>query len=53
MTGLDPAQSPIPVGPVKPIAFHSFHLAGVRVAMWWKNRSDIRDRRAAIAELGA
>jgi glycine/D-amino acid oxidase-like deaminating enzyme len=47
MQGMEIDESPIPVTRIKPIAFHSFHVTGSRVALWWKHRSDLRERRAS------
>lgn len=43
MTGMDPDESPIPVSAIRRIAFHSFHLTGARLAMWWKHFQDSRE----------
>ena len=44
--GMPAQDSPVPVTAIKRIPFHAFHLLGARAALWWKDRRDIRDRRA-------
>jgi glycine/D-amino acid oxidase-like deaminating enzyme len=42
--GENPADLPIPVGPIKKYPFYRFHKAGIKIAVAWK---EIQDRREA------
>ncbi|MDP2738755.1 MAG: FAD-binding oxidoreductase [Pseudorhodobacter sp.] len=52
MAGHSPEESPVPVSPIRSIAFHAFHLAGAKAAIWWKHQADLRARRKTMTELG-
>ena len=44
LSGMPTTDSPVPVTQITRIPLHSLHLLGARLALWWKNRQDIKDR---------